>query len=108
MGEPDGLSRRSWKEKSGKDGDFVYERQLLNLENNNITQEDNAEDVELEAIVMARWEKKNGLWVVLQERRLEVLCWHNNSEVAAHQGRYWTQELIAGYLIWNRWSEEVA
>ena len=73
MGQPDGLSRRSGEEKSGIDTNFFDEGQLLDLENDNVGKEENAEDMELEGIDVARWEKKNGLRVVPQQHRLEVL-----------------------------------
>ena len=64
MGKPDGLFRRLGEEKSGMDAHFFEEGQLLDLENNNVGEEEEAEDVELEGIHMATWEKKNGLWIV--------------------------------------------
>ena len=73
MGKPDGLSRLSGEEKSGMDAHFFKEGQLLDLENDDVGEEEDAEDVELEGIDMGTWEKKNGLWVVQQEHRLEVL-----------------------------------
>ena len=73
MGKPDGLSRRSGEEKSGMDAHFCDIAQLLDLENDDIGEEKDVEDMELEGIYVATWEKKNGLWVVRQEHRLEVL-----------------------------------
>ena len=84
MGKPDGLSRRSGEEKSGMDAHFLNEGQLLDLENNDVGEEDDAEDVELEGIDVATWEKKNGLWVVPQEHRLEVLHQHHDSQVVGY------------------------
>ena len=81
MSKPDGLSRRSGEEKSGMDKHFFDQGQLLDLEHDNIGEEEDAEDVELEGIDVATWEKKNGVWVVLQEHRLEVLCQHHDSQV---------------------------
>ena len=56
------------------DAHFFDEGQLLDLENDDTGKEENAEDVELEGIDVATWEKKNELWVVPQEHRLELLC----------------------------------
>ena len=84
MGKPDGLSRRSGEEKSGMDAHVFDAGQLLDLENNDVAEEEDAEDVELEGIDVAKWKKKNGLWVVLQEHRLEVLRQHHDSEVAGN------------------------
>ena len=81
MGKPDGLSRGSGEEKSGMDVHFFDEGQLLDLEYDNVGEEDDVEDVELEGIDVATWEKKNGLWVVPQEHRLEVLQQHHDSQV---------------------------
>ena len=53
MGKPDGLSRRSEEEKSGMDGHFFDEGQLLDLENDDVVEEEDAEDVELEGIDVA-------------------------------------------------------
>ena len=59
MCKPDGLSRRSGKEKSGMDANFFNEEQLLDLENNDIREEQDTGDVELEGSNVATWEKKN-------------------------------------------------
>ena len=64
MGKPDGLSRRSGEPKFGMDTHFFDKAQLLELENDDAREEEDAEDVELEGIDVATWEKKNGLWVV--------------------------------------------
>ena len=61
MGKPDGLSRRSGKEKSGIEAQFFEEGQLVDLEEDNDGEEEDAEDVELEGINMPGWDKKNGL-----------------------------------------------
>ena len=79
MGKPDGLSRRSGEEKSGMEAQFFNEGQLLDLEENNNDQEEDAEDVELEGIDVANWEKKHRLWVVPSEYKLEVLRQHHDS-----------------------------
>ena len=55
------------------DAHLFDEGQLLDLEHDDIGEEEDAEDVELEEIDVATWNKKNGLCVVPQERRLEVL-----------------------------------
>jgi len=64
--------------------------------------------VELEAIDVASWEKKNGLWVVPEEHKLEVLRQHHDSQVAGHWGRHRTQELISRNFVWDKWQEDVA
>ena len=46
---------------------------MLDLENDDGGEEEDAKDVALEGIDVATWEKKNGLWVVPQEHGLEVL-----------------------------------
>ena len=79
MGKPDGLSRRSGVEKSRMHRQFCEEEYLLDLENDNAGEEEDAEHVELEEIDVATWEKKNGLWVVPQKHRLEVLRQHHDS-----------------------------
>ena len=53
MGKPDGLSRCSGEEKSGMDAHFFDEGQLLDLENDDVGEEEDAEDVELEGIDVA-------------------------------------------------------
>ena len=70
MSKPDGLSRHSGEEKSEINTHFFNEGHLLDLENDNVGEEEDAEDVELAGINVATWEKKNGLWVVLQQQRL--------------------------------------
>ena len=88
MCKPDGLSRCSGEEKSGMDTHFFHEGQLLDLENDDVGEEEDAEDVELEGIDVVTWEKKNGLGVVPQEHRLEVLRQHHDRQVAGHWGKY--------------------
>ena len=73
MGKPDGLFRHLGEEKSVMDAHFFDEVQSLDLENDNVGEEEDVKDVELEEIDVTIWEKKNGLWVVPQEHRLEVL-----------------------------------
>ena len=95
MGKPDGLSRRSGEEKSGIDAHCFDEGQLLDLENDDVAKEEDAEDVELQGIDVATWEKKNALWVVPQEHGIEVLRQHHDGQVAGHWGRHRTQELVS-------------
>ena len=64
MGKPDGLSKRSGEEKSGMDAHFFNKGQLPDHKNDDAREEEDAEDVPLEGIDVATWEKKNGLWVV--------------------------------------------
>ena len=108
MGKPDGLSRRSGEEMSGMDTYFFDAGQLLDLENDDLGEEEDAKDVELQGIDMARWEMTNGLWVVPRERRLEVLRQHHDSQVAGHWGRHRTQELVSLNFILDKWPEDVA
>ena len=67
---------------------LFHEGQLLDLENDDVGEEENAEEVELEGIDVATWEKKNGLWVVPHEHRLEVLCQYHDSQGAEHCRRH--------------------
>ena len=73
-GKPDSLYRCSREEKSGIDTHLFDEGQLLDLENDHGEEEEYVEDMELKGTDVPTWEKKNGLWVVLQEYRLEELC----------------------------------
>ena len=61
ISEPDGLSRGSGEEEFEMDAQFFDEGQLLDLENNNAGEEEDAEDMKLEGIRMGTWKKKNGL-----------------------------------------------
>ena len=88
MGKPDGLSRRSWEEKSAMDTHYFDDGQLRDLDNGDVREADDAEGVELEGIDVATWEKKNGVWVVPQEHRLEVLRHHHDSQVAGLWGKH--------------------
>ena len=108
MCKPDGVSRCSEDMKSGMDTYFFDEGQLLNLENDDVGEEEDVDDVELEGIDVATLGKKNGLWVVLQEHRLEVLRQHHDSQVAGHRGRHRTQELVSRNFIWDKWPEDIA
>ena len=108
MGKPDSLSRCLGEEKSRIDGNFFDKGQLLDLENDDVEEEEDAEDVALEGIDVVTWEKMNRLWVVLQEHRLEVLYQHHDSQVAGHWRRHQTQELVSRNFIWDKYSEDVA
>ena len=90
------------------DAYFFDKGQLLDLENYDIGEEEDAEDIELEVIDVATWEKKNGLWVVPQEHRLEVLQQHHDRQVAAYWGRHRTQELVSQNFILDKWLYDVA
>jgi len=107
MGKADGLSRRSGEEKSGMEARSFDEGQLLDLEEDDAEEREDVDDVELEAIDVASWEKKNELWVVPEEHKLEVLRQHYYSQVAAHWGRYRTQELILRNFVWDKYQEDV-
>jgi len=61
IGKADGLFRCSGEEKSGMKARFFHEGQLLDLEEDNTEERRDVDDVELEAIDVASWEKKNGL-----------------------------------------------
>ena len=84
IGKLDSLSRSSGEEKSGIGGHFFDGTELLDLENDGIREKEDAEDMELEGIDVATWKKKNRLWIVLQENRLEVLCQQDDSQIAGH------------------------
>ena len=62
--------------------------QLLDLENNNVGEEEDAEDVELEALDVATWKKKNRLRVVPQEHRLEVPRQYHDNQVVGYWGKH--------------------
>ena len=73
IGKPDSLSRHSAEEKSGMEAYFFDESQLIDLENDDVVKEEDLEDMEVEGINVATCGKKNGLWVVQQKHRLEML-----------------------------------
>ena len=73
MGKPDGLARYSGKEKPEIDANFFDQRQLLDLKNNNVGEAEGATGMELEEIDVTIQTKKNRLWIVLPEHRLEML-----------------------------------
>ena len=61
MRKPNSLSRYSEDDKSRIDAHCLNEGHLLALEIDNIREEEDAEDVELEVINYATWERKIGL-----------------------------------------------
>ena len=73
MGKPDGLSRRSGGEKSAMDAKFFQEAQLLDLGEDQNDNKGHADDIELKGIDVSKRDKRNGLWIVPEEHRLEVL-----------------------------------
>ena len=90
MGKPDGLSKRFGEEKSAMGAKFVEEEQLLDLVEDENDNKGNAEDIELEEIDISKWDKHNGLCLVTEEHRFEVLRQHYDSQVAGHWGRHQT------------------
>ena len=108
MGKPDGLSKRSGQEKSGMHVKFCEAGQLLDLEDDEHDHEGNAEDIKLEGIDVSKWDKRNGLWLVPEENRVEVLRQHHDRQVAGHCGRHPTQELVSRNFKWHRLSEDIA
>ena len=61
MGKLDSLSRCSVEQKYRMNAHVFKEGQLMDIENDNVGEEEDAEDVELAGIDMAMWEKKNRL-----------------------------------------------
>ena len=66
VGKSDVLSWRSGQEKSGMEGKFFDEGQLMVFKEVENVNEGEAEDWELDGIDIAGWEKRKGLWVVTQ------------------------------------------
>jgi len=87
---------------------YSDEGQLLDLKEDDAEERGDGDDVELEAIDVASWEKKNVLWVVPEEPKLEVLRQHHDSQVAGYWGIHRTQELISRNFMWDKWQEDVA
>ena len=77
------------------DAKFFVDGQLFDLGEDENENEGNAEDSELEAVDVSKWYKRNGLWMVPDEHRLEVLRQHHDSQVAGHWGRHRTQVLVS-------------
>ena len=61
---------------------FINKGQLIDVENDDIEEEEEAEDVEVDGIESATLEKKKKLLAVLPEYRLEVLHQYHHSQVA--------------------------
>jgi len=103
MGKPDGLSRRSEEEKSGMEAQFFNEGQLIDLEqyNDNAIGEGGtvAENVEMEGIDVARWEKRDELWVPspggIPTRGAAPA---HDSQVAGHWGRLGEEPDSGAYI----------
>jgi len=105
MGKADSLSRHSGEEKSDMKMTFFKDGQLLVDEED---EELEAEDIDLQSIDISGWEKKYGLWVVLEIHKLDVLREHHDLQVAGHYGRHRTQELVSQNFIYKGWQEDVA
>ena len=84
MGKPDGLSRRSEEEKSSMDAQFLEEGQLLDLEEDENDNQGTADDMALEGIDVSKRDKRNGLVLVSEEHKVEVLRQDHDSQVAGH------------------------
>ena len=61
MGKSDALARCVGQEKFEYDTHLINERHLLELENDHVREEEDAEDVQLEGIDVVIWKNKNGL-----------------------------------------------
>ena len=94
--------------KSGLDAKFFEQGHRLDLGEDENENEGNAEDIELAGIDVSKWDKRDGLWLVPGQHRLEVLLHHHDSQVAGHCGRHRTHELVSRNFTWHRWSEDVA
>ena len=55
------------------DEKFFEEGQLLDLKENENDNAGNSDDIQLEGIDLSKWDKRNALWLVPEEHRLEVL-----------------------------------
>ena len=64
------------------DAKFSEDGQLLDLVEDENDKEGNAQDIELEGIYVSKWDTRNGLWLVPEEHRLEVLRQHHYRQVA--------------------------
>ena len=84
IGEPDGLFRPSGEQESAMDAKFFEAGQLLDLKENENDNAGNSDDIQLEGIDLSTWDKRNGLWFVPEEHRLEVLRQQHDCQVAGH------------------------
>ena len=105
MGKPDALICRTSGKKVGSEEWVFKQGQLLTL--NGIEAEE-VPDVQVEGIDCAEWERsEDGLLIVPEEFRQEVLRQYHDSKVAGHWGRQRTQELVSRDFTWKGWREEV-
>ena len=74
---------------------FFEAGQLLYLGEDDNNNKGNAEDIKLEGIDVSKWDKRNGLWLVPEECRLEVLPQHYDNQLCAYYERHRTQELVS-------------
>ena len=95
MDKLNALSSGLGEEKSRMDVKCFEEGQLLDLGEDEHDNEGNADDIELDGIDVTKWDKCNGLWLVLEEHRPEVLRQHHDSQVARHWWRHRSQELVS-------------
>ena len=98
MDKADGLSRHLGEKKSGMEMMFFEDGQLL------VDEEDKeleVKDIDLQGIDISGWEKKDGLWVVLEVHKIDMLRQHYDSQVVGHWGRHRTQELVSWNFIWE-------
>ena len=61
------------------DAKFFEEGQLLDLVEDENDNEGNADDIKLDGIDVSKWDKRNGLWLIPGEYRLEILRQHHDS-----------------------------
>lgn len=61
IGKPKGLSSCSEEVKSGMEGHFLNIGKLMEIENDDVGEEEDAEDLEIDGVDAATWEKKNRL-----------------------------------------------
>src|SRR5258706_11708190 len=81
------------------------ENQLLVLDSINAEE---VSDIQLDGINYSSWQRSpNGLLLVPEEYRPEILRQYHDSKIAGHWGHQRMQELVSRDFTWDGWREQV-
>ena len=105
MGKPDALTRWMGNKKSGAEERIFALGQLMELVG---YKNEIIEDVEIEGIDYANWDKDEARLLKVPENHInDILRQCHNSKIAGHWGRARTQELVSRNFTWHNWRKDV-
>ena len=109
IGKPDALIRLAGNEKSGAKERIFASGQLISLEENEAKDNENeVEDIEVDGIDCAEWDRNEGGLLKVPENHInDMLRQCHDSKVAGYWGRTRIQELVSRNFTWDNWKKDV-